>query len=268
MTDIPTLALNDGRSIPALGLGTYKIPDTHAPSAVRDAVDIGYRLVDTAALYDNERGAGSGLINQPDVFLTTKLWHDRHDDAEAALDESLALLGRDSVDCYLIHWPHPSGGQFVQAWRTLIELRAAGKTRSIGVANFLPEHIEALADATGVLPVLNQIELHPHFQQRRLREFHARHDIVTQSWSPLGQGKTIEDPVIARIAGEHGATPAQVILAWHLHHGFSAIPKASGHAHMADNFAAKDLSLGEADIAAIDALDTPSGRIGPDPLEI
>ncbi len=268
MTDTPMLVLNDGRAIPALGLGTYKIPDAHAASVVRDALDVGYGLVDTAALYENERGVGTGLVNQPDIFLTTKLWHDRHDDAEAALDESLALLGRESVDLYLIHWPHPAGGKFVQAWRSLVRLRDAGKARSIGVSNFLPEQIEAIADATGVMPVLNQIELHPRFQQRRLREFHARHDIVTQSWSPLGQGATLDIPAIRQLADKHGASPAQVILAWHLAHGLSAIPKASGHDHLADNLGALAVTLDDADIAAIDALDTPSGRIGPDPLAV
>ena len=256
--------LNDGRTMPRLGFGTYQIPDTQAAAAVRRALDGGVRLIDTAAVYHNERGVGEGMLGS-DAFLTTKLWNDRQGDAQAALDESLALLGRDHVDLYLIHWPSPAQDRYVDAWKALVDLRDAGRTRSIGVSNFLPEHLERIADATGVMPAVNQIELHPRHQRREERAFHEKHGIVTQSWSPLGQGgDLLSDPAIAAVAGKHGRSPAQVILAWHLAHGLSVIPKAADPDHLADNVAAAGLALDEDDIAAIDALDRQE-RIGPDP---
>ena len=263
MTD---LTLNDGRTIPQLGFGTYKLPDSQAPMVVRRAIDLGYRLIDTAAIYDNERGVGDG-VKSSEAFVTTKLWNDRQGDPEAALDESLALLGLDAVDLYLIHWPAPKEGRFVDAWKRLIALRDAGKTRSIGVSNFLPEHLDAIIDATGVTPAVNQIELHPHHQRREERAYHEAHGIVTQSWSPLGQGGALlNDDTIGRIAAAHGRSAAQVVLAWHLAHGVSVIPKAADPEHMSDNFAALDLALSADEVAAIDALDRQE-RIGPDPLE-
>lgn len=218
MTD---LTLNDGRTMPQLGFGTWKLPDAQAPLVVRGALDVGYRLIDTAAIYRNERGVGEGLAGS-DAFVTTKLWNDRQGDPEAALDESLALLGMDAVDLYLIHWPAPGQGQYVEAWKALVRLRDAGKTRSIGVSNFLPEHLDAIIDATGVTPVLNQIELHPRHQRLEERAYHEAHGIVTQSWSPLGQGgDLLQDAAIVRIADKHAQSTAQVVLAWHLAHGFS-----------------------------------------------
>jgi len=262
MTD---LALNDGRSMPQLGMGTWQIAEAQAAMIVRKGLDLGYRLVDTAAIYGNERGVGDGYKGE-DAFLTTKLWNDRQGDAEAALDESLALLGVEAVDLYLIHWPSPGQGRFVDAWKAMIGLRDAGKARSIGVSNFLPEHLDAIIDATGVTPAVNQIELHPRFQQREARAYHEAHGIVTQSWSPIGQGKgLLEDPVIAGIAGKHARSAAQVVIAWHLANGLSVIPKASSAEHLSDNFAAQDFSLDDEDIAAIDAMDDPDGRIGPHP---
>ncbi|WP_454279205.1 aldo/keto reductase [Sphingomonas sp. Marseille-Q8236] len=259
------LTLNDGRAMPRLGLGTYQIPDSQVALVVRRGWDTGYRLIDTAALYGNERGVGEGL-RDTDAFLTTKLWNDRHRDAGAALDESLALLGVDAVDLYLIHWPVPAEDDYVEAWQSLIALREAGKARSIGVSNFLPEHLERIIEATGVVPAVNQIELHPRFQQREAREYHAAKGIVTQSWSPLDQGgELLKMPAIAAIADKHGRSAAQVVLAWHLAHGLSVIPKAADAAHMADNFAAIGLTLDAEDMAAIDALDDEDGRIGPDP---
>jgi 2,5-diketo-D-gluconate reductase A len=264
MTD---LTLNDGRTMPQLGLGTYQIPDSQVAPVVRAGLDLGFRLVDTAALYHNERGVGEGLAHD-DVWLTTKLWHDRHGDAAGALDESLALLGRDHVDLYLIHWPHPAGGQFVDAWKALVALREAGKARSIGVSNFLPEHLDAIIAATGVTPAVNQIELHPTFQQRDVQAYNADHGIVTQSWSPLGQGETLKDERITRIAERIGATPAQVIIAWHLAKGLSVIPKAADLAHLESNWRAREVSLSAEDVAAIDAMDDPKGRMGPNPREL
>ncbi len=265
MIDTPVLALNDGRTMPRFGLGTYQFADDRAAEIVRTALDIGYRLVDTATIYRNERGVGEGL-GTSDAFVTTKLWNDRQRDPKAAFAESLDRLGRMSVDLYLIHWPVPSAGQFVDAWKALIELRGEGRARSIGVSNFFPEHIERIADATGVMPAVNQIELHPAFQQDAARAFHDKHGIVTQSWSPLGAGDLLGDPTIRRIADKHGCSVARVILAWHLALGLSVIPKASGQAHLADNFAARDLALDDEDMAAIATLDRADGRIGPDPL--
>lgn len=262
MTDI---TLNDGVSMPRLGMGTWQILDSQVATIVRTGLDIGFRLVDTAAIYDNERGVGDGYKGS-DAFLTTKLWNARQGDAAGAMDESLALLGVESVDLYLMHWPVPSEGKFIDAWKAMIALRDAGKTRSIGVSNFLPEYIDAIVAATGVTPAVNQIELHPNFQQRDQRAYHEVHGIVTQSWSPLGQGKTLlQDEAIVRIADKHGRSAAQVILAWHLGHGFSVIPKASDAEHLADNFAALDLTLDDEDMAAIEALDDPAGRLGPEP---
>lgn len=259
------LTLNDGRSMPQLGMGTYQIPDAQVAMVVRKGLDLGFELVDTAAFYHNERGVGEAM-QASDAFLTTKLWNDRHRDAEAALDESLALLGRETVDLYLIHWPKPAEGAYVDAWRALVAAREAGKTRSIGVSNFLPEHLDAIVAATGVTPAVNQIELHPRFQQREARAYHAAHGIVTQSWSPLGQGGTLlQDPAIQSAAAKHGRSAAQVVIAWHLAHGLSVIPKAADAEHLSDNFAALDLTLDDEDIAAIDALDDAAGRIGPDP---
>jgi 2,5-diketo-D-gluconate reductase A len=267
MTD---LALNDGRSIPRLGMGTWQLLDSQAAAVVRKGLDIGFRLVDTAAGYDNERGVGDGFKGESyddgGAFLTTKLANGRQGDAAAALDESLALLGLDAVDLYLIHWPAPGQGQYVEAWKALVALRDAGKARSIGVSNFLPEHIDAIVAATGVTPAVNQIELHPHFQQREQRAYHQAHGIVTQSWSPLGQGKALlTDATIVRIADKHARSTAQVILAWHLAHGLSVIPKASDAEHLSDNFAALDLTLDDEDMAAIDAMDDADGRLGPEP---
>ena len=265
MTD---LTLNDGRSMPQLGMGTWQIADAQAAMIVRKGLDLGYRLVDTAAIYGNERGVGDGYKGE-DAFLTTKLWNDRQGDAEAALDESLALLGVDAVDLYLMHWPAPAQEQFVDAWKAMIALRDAGKALSIGVSNFLPEHLDAIIDVTGVIPAVNQIELHPRFQQREAREYHAARGIVTQSWSPIGQGKgLLGNTTVTRIADKHARSAAQVVIAWHLAKGLSVIPKASSTEHLSDNFAAQDVTLDDEDIAAIDAMDDPDGRIGPHPTSM
>ena len=261
MTD---LTLNDGRTMPQLGMGTYQIPDVQAAAIVRQGIDAGFRLVDTAAIYDNERGVGEG-VKATDVFLTTKLWNDRQGDPRAALDESLALLGVDAVDLYLIHWPAPAADRYVNAWKALVTLRDAGLTRSIGVSNFLPEHLDRIIEATGVTPAVNQIELHPRFQRREDVAYHQAAGIVTQSWSPIGQGKSLlTDPVIEKIAGKHARSAAQVVIAWHLAKGYSVIPKASSHDHLTDNLAAQDLTLDDEDMAALDGMDCGE-RLGPDP---
>jgi 2,5-diketo-D-gluconate reductase A len=256
--------LNDGRAMPRLGMGTYQIPDAHVAQVVRAGLDTGFRLIDTAALYHNERGVGEGLTGS-DAFVTTKLGNDAQGDPAAALDASLALLGRDSVDLYLIHWPIPSAGQYVDAWKSLVALREAGKALSIGVSNFLPEHLDTIIAATGVTPAVNQIELHPTFQQRDVQAYNAEHGIVTQSWSPLGQGETLTDERITAIAKARGVIPAQVIIAWHLAKGLSAIPKSGDQERLAINFGAASIRLSDEDVAAIDAMDDAEGRMGPDP---
>jgi 2,5-diketo-D-gluconate reductase A len=267
----PTIALNDGRVIPQLGLGVWQIPNDETAAAVRAAIDAGYRSVDTAALYHNERGVGDGVraagVSRDDVFVTTKLWHDHHayDAALRAFDASLARLGFDYVDLYLIHWPAPRQNRYADAWRALVRLREEGRARSIGVSNFNREHLERVIDATGVVPSVNQVELHPRFQQRALRAFHAERGIATESWSPLSQGDALRDPAVREIARKHDRTPAQVVIRWHLDEGLVVIPKSSRPARIRENVAVFDFALDDDDRARIAQLDRPGGRAGFDP---
>ncbi len=264
----PFVELNDGRRLPQLGFGTYQIEsDDAARSAVERALETGYRLVDTAAVYGNESGVGQGLKSRDKIWLTTKIWNDRQgrDEARRAFDESLQRLGRENVDLLLIHWPCPDKGQYVETWKAFVQLREEGRARSIGVSNFCADHLDAIVQATGVTPAINQIELHPSFQQRELRAVHARMGIVTQSWSPLGQGKGLDDPTVKDVADRVGRSAAQVILRWHLQHGLAAIPKASSLKHMRDNYGALEFELSHEDMKQLDALDDDDGRIGPNP---
>ncbi|AQR75002.1 aldo/keto reductase [Sphingomonas sp. LM7] len=263
-----TLAMNDGHAIPAIGFGTYLVPNDDAARITREALEIGYALVDTAAFYGNETGVADGLGGRDDIFVTTKLWRENlgYESALREFDISLGKLGRDSVDLYLIHWPMPSlGDKYVETWKALVRLREEGRAKSIGVSNFGADHLRAIIDATGIVPAVNQVELHPGFQQRDLRAFHAEHGILTQSWAPLGQGTMLTHPAIVAIAEARGCSPAQAILAWHLHHGLAVIPKASARERLASNLAAGGVQLEATDIAAIDALDDAGGRLGPDP---
>jgi 2,5-diketo-D-gluconate reductase A len=273
-TLVPQIALNDGRSIPQLGFGVWQVPDEIAAHVVERALRIGYRHVDTAAIYENERGVGDGLrasgVARDDVFITTKLWNDDQgrDATLRAFEASIERLGIDEVDLYLIHWPSPvRGEQYVESWQALGELHEQGVARSIGVSNFGTEHLERAIDATGTTPVLNQVELHPYFQQRELRATHERLGIATEAWSPLGQGgELLADPVICEIAQELGVTPAQVVLRWHLQRGFVVIPKSQHDERIAQNFDVFGVTLEPEQLAAIDALDRGAdGRIGPDP---
>jgi 2,5-diketo-D-gluconate reductase A len=268
----PTISFHDSHSIPQIGLGVWKTPNDSAVSAVQAALEAGYRHIDTAAVYENEEGVGRGIrasgVARDEIFLTTKVWNENqgYDSTLRALDESLKRLGQDYIDLYLIHWPSPWRGLYVDTWRALIKAQDEGRVRSIGVSNFAAEHLERIVDETGVPPVLNQIELHPRFQQKRLREVHAQRGIKTQSWSPLGQGQLLSDPVIARIAEKHGRTPAQAIIRWHIDNGLIVIPKSVTPSRIVENFNVFDFALDAEDMAAIAGLDDPSGRIGSDPM--
>jgi 2,5-diketo-D-gluconate reductase A len=272
VTQQPLLTLNDGRTIPQLGLGVWQAPNDKVGEAVRTAVAAGYRLVDTAAIYENEAGVGEGLrsaeVVRGDIFLTTKLWNaaQGYDSTLRAFDESLARLRVDYVDLYLIHWPAPRRDLYVDTWRAFARLRQEGRARSIGVSNFCPEHLDRLVGETGIVPAVNQIELHPRFQQSALRAANAAHGIVTQSWSPLGRGRLLEDPAIVAIAAKHGRTPAQVIIRWHLDNGLAVIPKSVTPARIRENIDVFAFKLDTDDLAAIARLDDPAGRIGPDPM--
>lgn len=273
MTTSPEATFHDGRTIPQLGYGVFKVEPDVAADVTGQALTAGYRHVDTAKLYANEEGVGravrdSGLPRE-EVFVTTKLWNDDHrfDDAIAACEASLERLGLDYLDLYMIHWAVPEQGLYVEAWKALIELRRRGLVRSIGVSNFPLAELEEIIAATGEVPVIHQIELHPYFQQRDLRALHAEHGILTQGWGPLGQGKSdlLENETVTSIAAAHGVTPAQAVLAWHLAHGFVTIPKSVTPSRIVENLAAAQVDLSADEVAAIDALDREDGRGGTDP---
>ncbi len=271
---LPTIGLNDGASIPQLGFGTWQVSDEAAFDA---ALEVGYRSIDTAAIYKNEEGVGRAIgraiafgVPREELFVTTKLWNTSHayDKTMAALDKSLTRLGLDYVDLYLIHWPVPAQDLYVEAWRGLEKLQRDGKARSIGVSNFLPHHLERLLRETDVVPAVNQIELHPQYGRGDLKKLHARHGIVTEAWSPIAQGGDVlrAGPVVDA-ARRLDRTPAQVVLRWHLQCGHVAIPRSQRRERIAENFAILDFELAADELAAITALDAPSeeGRIGPDP---
>ncbi len=258
-------------AIPRIGFGVWQVPDAAVTAAVTEALRVGYRHLDTAALYRNESGVGRALaasdVKREEVFVTTKVWPSEFGAVEtvASFDASLARLGLDTLDLFLLHWPFPRQDRFVAAWQTLRGLRDAGRVRVIGVCNFHPGHLQRLHDETGEWPAINQIELHPYLQQREVAAFNADHGIVTESWSPLASGKRVlDDPVIGRIASAHEASPAQVIIAWHLARGFVVLPKSVTPARIAQNLAAATLTLTHEDLADIAALDQ-GFRTGPDP---
>jgi 2,5-diketo-D-gluconate reductase A len=271
MPIVPPIRLNDGRSMPQLGFGVWQVQNHEAKSIVTEAISAGYRSIDTAAVYGNEEGVGEAVRASPvpreELFITTKVWNDRHgyDAALAAFDESLARLKLDFVDLYLIHWPLPRGEAYLDTWRALIRLREEGRAKSIGVSNFKIPHIRRLMDESGVAPVLNQIELHPRFQQKELRAFHAKHGIATESWSPLGKGALMADETLAGIGRKYGKTPAQVILRWHLDNGLIAIPKSATPSRIRENIDVFDFTLAAEDMSALARFDSKAGRIGPDP---
>ncbi|MHC6219344.1 aldo/keto reductase [Arthrobacter sp. MMS24-S77] len=273
MTSSPNLTFNDGNTIPQLGYGVWQVEDDVAEKVVRQAFEAGYRHIDTAKIYGNEAGVGRAIassgLKPEEIFITTKLWNadQGYESTLAAFEESMDRLGLETLDLYLIHWMQPKQDKFVDTWKALIELQKRGRITSIGVSNFSKEGLQRLIDETGVVPAIHQIELHPFFNQAELREFATARGILTQAWSPLGQGgELLENTTIARIAAKHGATPAQVVIAWHLAIGNVVIPKSVTESRIQENFAALGVTLDEADVEAISGLDRGAeGRIGPDP---
>lgn len=269
----PLLTLNDGKKIPQLGFGVYKTPNDEVEAAIECAFEAGYRHIDTAKLYGNEEGVGRAVRNsgleRSSVFVTTKVWNDDHgrEKTRRAFEESLERLGLDYVDLYLIHWPMPMNGLAVDTWEELIRLREEDLVTSIGVANFPAQRIDELTEATGVVPVLNQIELNPYFAQNDLREANRERGVLSQAWAPLHRGKGLfDEPIIREIAERLEATPAQVVLAWHLALGTIAIPKSVTPSRIRENFGALNVRLTPEDLAAIAALDRgEAGRTGFDP---
>jgi 2,5-diketo-D-gluconate reductase A len=270
-TSVPRLEMNDGHRISQLGFGVFKVPPERTAEAVLHALDTGYRAIDTAAAYDNEEGVAdaitrSGLARE-DVFVTTKVWNGDHgrDRARAGFERSLERLRSEYVDLYLIHWPQPAHDLYLETWETLIELRDSGRARSIGVSNFLPQHLDRIIDATGVTPSVNQIEVHPWLQQAELRASHAEHGILTEAWSPLARGgELLRDPAIEETAAAVGRTPAQVVLRWHVQIGNIVIPKSVTPSRIAENFRIFDFALEDDRMRAIAAREA-GRRIGPDP---
>jgi 2,5-diketo-D-gluconate reductase A len=265
------ITLNDGTSIPQLGLGVWQVDPDITARVVGWGIDAGYRLIDTAEGYRNEEGVGEAIraasIPRDELYITSKLRNGAHrrDDALRAFDDTMEKLGLEQIDLFLIHWPLPGQNRYVEAWKALIELKDAGRIKSIGVSNFNQDHLERIIGVTGVVPVVNQIELHPAFQQRDVREFHARHDIKIESWSPLGSGRLLDDPTIGSIARKHGKTIAQTIIAWHLQQGLIVIPKSVNKDRIAANFDVFDFKLDAEDLKTIEGLDSPDGRTGPNP---
>ncbi|MFF9018755.1 aldo/keto reductase [Streptomyces eurythermus] len=270
-SNVPPIILNNGVEMPQLGYGVWQVPDDEAERSVATALQAGYRSIDTAAIYGNEEGTGKAIaasgLPREEIFVTTKVWNSDqgYDATLRAFDTSLAKLGLDYVDLYLIHWPLPSRDAYVDTYKAFEKLYADKRVRAIGVSNFLPEHLRRLTEETSVIPAVNQIELHPHLQQRQSREVHGELGIATEAWSPLGQGKgLLEVPAIVAIARKHGRTPAQVVLRWHLQLGNIVIPKSVTPSRIKENIAVFDFSLDDEDLAAISALNEDR-RLGPDP---
>lgn len=274
MSNVPTIELNDGVRIPQLGFGVFQIKPDETAEAVKRALDIGYRHIDTAEMYGNEKEVGQGVrdagLDRADVFITSKLNNGFHkpDDARRAFDKTLEALGSDYVDLFLIHWPLPTlyGGDFVSTWKVLEEFAKDGRARSIGVSNFQPAHLDRLAAETDTVPSVNQIEVHPYFGNEQVRAYGQEHGIVTEAWSPIAQGKVLDDPAINRIAQARGKSPAQVVLRWHIQRGDIVFPKSVTPERIQANFELFDFELDDSDMDAISALDKgEGGRTGPNP---
>jgi diketogulonate reductase-like aldo/keto reductase len=274
VSKVPFTTLHNGVAMPQLGFGVWQVPDDEAEQTVATALEAGYRSIDTAAIYGNESGTGKAVngsgIAREDLFVTTKVWNSDqgYDATLRAFDTSLGKLGLDHVDLYLIHWPMPAKGMYVDTYRALEKIHAEGRAKAIGVSNFRPEDLEHLIGETSVVPAVNQIELHPQLQQSELRDFHARHNIATEAWSPLGQGKDLlQAPTIVAVARKHDRTPAQVVLRWHLQVGNVVIPKSSTPSRIQENIDVFDFELDADDMAALAALDEGK-RLGPDPADV
>jgi 2,5-diketo-D-gluconate reductase A len=267
---VPALTLDDGVEIPQLGFGVFQVPPDDTQRVVEEALAAGYRHIDTAAAYRNERGVGAAIsasgIPREEVFVTTKLWNSQQgrDTTLEAIEKSLGRLGMDRVDLYLIHWPVPTEDRFVETWRAFEEIKGEGRARTIGVSNFRIDDLERLREETETMPTVNQVELHPFFHQAELRAWHAEHGIATEAWSPLGQGRLLGEGPIVEVAERLGRTPAQVVLRWHLQLGNVVIPKSVTPERIRENFDVFDFELGDEEMAAFDPLDTGE-RFGPDP---
>lgn len=272
MATVPTIKLRDGNSIPQLGLGVWQVDPAITARVVSDAISVGYRSIDTAEGYRNEEGVGEAIkqaeVPRSELFITSKLRNGGHarDLALSSFDATMKALGLEQLDLFLIHWPIPSQDKYVEAWKTLVELKTQGRIRSIGVSNFNQDHLERIIGETGETPVVNQIELHPRMQQRDKRDFHRQHGIIIESWSPLGSGRMLDDKVVGEIAKKHGKSIAQVIIRWHLQEGLIVIPKTTHKERMAENFAVFDFELDAEDRDRILRLDQGAGgRVGADP---
>jgi 2,5-diketo-D-gluconate reductase A len=272
MSLIPSLALNDGCSIPQIGFGVWQVPDDVVTDATLAAFECGYRHVDTAALYYNEGGVGRAIaasgLPRDDLFVTTKVWNTDHgyDNTMRAMDKSLGLLGLDHVDLYLIHWPSPATGDYVDTWRAVLALQQQGLTTSVGVSNFHVPHLQRIIDEFGVLPVIDQVELHPWLPQSEVRAFDSQHGILTEAWSPLASGGLIDEPALVAIGAKHGKTSAQVMIRWHLQLGNVVLPKSVTPARIPENIDVFDFELDASDLDAIAGLES-GHRTGPNPDE-
>lgn len=273
---ISSIPLHDGTTIPQLGFGTYRVPPAQARDLVGAALELGYRHIDTAQMYGNEAGVGAAIaasgIPREELYVTSKLDNPNHrpDDVRRTFDETMDRLGLDYLDLFLMHWPLPTryDGDYVSTWQAMVRLLEDGRLRSVGVSNFQPDHLERIIGETGVVPVVNQIEVHPYFPNENARAASARHGVVVEAWGPLGQGKSdlLDNAALARIAAEHDKSTAQIVLRWHLQRGDVIFPKSTRRERMVENLALFDFELSDAEMTAIDALDKgPAGRGGPDP---
>jgi 2,5-diketo-D-gluconate reductase A len=271
MSDVPGIELNNGTTIPQLGFGVFQIDPSDTAEAVTTALETGYRHIDTAQMYGNEAEVGEAIaksdIPRDQLWITTKCNNSNHgyDDAQSALDESLQKMGLDHVDLYLIHWPLPGKDLYVETWKGFEKAQSDGKTRTIGVSNFQPHHLDRLLSETETVPAVNQIELHPHMQQAGLRSYHERHGIRTEAWSPIGQGRGLLDvPELSEIAQAHGKSPAQVVLRWHVQIGNIVFPKSSTAERIRENYEIFDFELGDDEVETINGMERAE-RLGPDP---
>ena len=271
MAGVPNVSLNDGNSIPQLGFGVWQVPNNEVQAAVSEALQAGYRSIDTAQGYNNEEGVGRAIkdsgIAREELFVTSKLRtrDQAYDQAIRSFHGSLEKLGLDYLDLFLIHWPVPGQDKYPEAWKAFVQLQKEGLIKSIGVSNFLPEHLERIIGETGVTPAVNQIEVHPEFQQRDVLDFHKQHKIAIESYSPLGSGAALKNPTIGEIAKKHGKSPAQAILRWHIQEGFIVIPKSTHPERIRANIEVFDFELDADDLKRIAMLDRPDGKTGGDP---